>query len=176
MTVGHAKTLEPQRAPDKSSLYIATLAELDNPSVRMGASYWRMIKGDRKIPSRAQLSPRELRAILKHVLLLRVLDGGADYEYRVVGDLHVQAYGIKFQNTRLSTLEERATGLGNMLRGLYEHVRVTAEPLAVRGWIGREVKDARFVYFESAFLPLGDDDKIVDHIACVSVYVPKAPD
>ncbi|HUO88767.1 MAG TPA: PAS domain-containing protein [Rhizomicrobium sp.] len=176
MAVAYAGSLEPQRAPDRSSLYAASLDELDNPAVRTGASYWRMLKGARKIPARSELSPRDMRAILKHVLLLRVIDGGADYEYRIVGDVHVQAYGMQFQGSRLSTLEARAKGLGNMLRGLYEHVRVTAEPFAVRGWIGREVKDARFVYFESAFLPLGDDGLTVDHIACVSVYVPRAPD
>jgi hypothetical protein len=176
MAVAYAKSLEPQRAPDKSSLYVASLDELDNAAVRTGANYWRMLRGGRKIPPRAELSPRELRAILKHVLVLRVIDGGADYEYRIVGDLHVQAYGFQFQNMRLSAIEAASAGFGKMMRGLYEHVRVTAEPFAVRGWIGREVRDARFVYFESVFLPLGDDGQTVDHIACVSVYVPKAPD
>jgi len=76
----------------------------------------------------------------------------------------------------LSMIEMASPDLGKMMRGLDEHVRVTADPFAVRGWVGREMADARFVYFESIFLPLGDDGATVDHIACISVYVPKAPD
>lgn len=176
MPVATARSLEPQRAPDASSTYVASLDELDNAIVRTGANYWRMLRGERKIPARRDLSPRELRAILRHVVLLKVIDGGRDFEYRITGDAHVQAYGLNFNNMRLSMIEAASPDFGKMMRGLYEHVRVTADPFAVRGWVGREVKDARFVYFESVFLPLGDDGETVDHIACVSVYVPKAPD
>ncbi len=176
MPIATAQSLEPQRAPDASSLYVASLDELDNAVVRTGANYWRLLRRDRKIPARADLSPKDLRAILRHVVILQVLDGGKDYEYRITGDAHVEAYGLNFNAMRLSTIEAASPYFGNMMRGLYEHVRVTAEPFAVRGWVGREVADARFVYFESVFLPFGDDGETVDHLACVSVYVPRAPD
>jgi hypothetical protein len=55
-------------------------------------------------------------------------------------------------------------------------VRTTGDPFAVRGWIGKDVPDARFVYHESVFLPFGDDGETVDHELIVSVYVPRAPD
>ena len=176
MQIAIARSLEPQRAPDASSLYIASLDELDNATVRTGATYWRMLRAARKLPARRDLSPKEMRAILRHVLLLKVIDGGKDYEYRITGDAHVEAYGLNFNNMRLTMIEAASPDFGKMMRGLYEHVRVTADPFAVRGWIGREFGDARFVYFESVFLPFGDDGETVDHIACVSVYVPKAPD
>ena len=38
------------------------------------------------------------------------------------------------------------------------------------------MKDALFVYHESAFLPLGEEVDTVDHILVVSIFVPKAPD
>jgi len=176
MPIAIARSLEPQRAPDASSLYVASLDELDNATVRTGANYWRMLRAGRKLPARRDLSPKEMRAILRHVLLLKVIDGGKDYEYRITGDAHVEAYGLNFNNMRLTMIEAASPDFGKMMRGLYEHVRVTADPFAVRGWIGREFGDARFVYFESVFLPFGDDGETVDHIACVSVYVPKAPD
>lgn len=176
MPIATARSLEPQRAPDASSTYVASLDELDNAIVRTGANYWRLIRGDRKIPARRDLHPREMRGILRHVVLLKVIDGGRDFEYRITGDAHVEAYGLNFNNMRLSAIEAASPDFGKMMRGLYEHVRVTADPFAVRGWVGREIADARFVYFESVFLPLGDDGEHVDHIACVSVYVPKAPD
>jgi len=171
-----AHAVQPQRAPDRSSVHVVSLDALENDAVRTGANYWRMLKGPRKLPSRAQISPREMRGILRNVVLLKVIDGGKDYEYRITGDAHVQAYGFHFKDMRISHITAAAPDLGNMMHGLYEHVRTTAEPFAVRGWVGREVADARFVYYESVFLPLGEDGETVDHIVVVSIYVPKASD
>lgn len=112
--------------------------------------------------------------ILRNIVLVRIIDGGRDYEFRIVGDAHVQGYGIDFNRMRNSDIERIAPQHGTLMRVLYEHVRNTGEPLAFRGWVGREVKDALFVYHESAFLPLGEQADAVDHILVVSIYVPKA--
>ena len=77
---------------------------------------------------------------------------------------------------RLSRVEAAAPEHGAQMRGLYEHVRESAEPLAIQGWVGREIRDSRFVYYESVLLPFADDGTTVDHILVASFYVPKAPD
>ena len=173
MSSAHA--IEPQRAPDTSSAHVVSLDQLENAAVRAGANYWRMLKGDRRLPARSELSPRDMRGILRNIVLLKAIDGGKDYEYRITGDAQVQAYGFSFRDMRISHIIAAAPELGNMMYGLYEHVRATGEPFAVRGWVGREVTDARFVYYESVFLPLAEDGQAVDHILVVSIYVPKAP-
>lgn len=165
---------QPQRAPDTSSVHVITLDALEDATVRTGASYWRMLRGARRLPARADLAPREMRGILKNTVLLKMLDGGADYEYRITGDAHVQAYGLAFRDMRITDIAKLSPVFGKQMHDLYEHVRKTAAPFAVRGWVGREVADARFVYYESVFLPLGDDGETVDHILIVSVYVPRA--
>lgn len=170
-----AQPTEPQNVPDLSSVYVLSLDELDNAVVRTGAAYWRALKGGRKLPARSQLRPRDMIGILRNIVLLKVLDGGKDYEYRITGDAHVQAYGLPFQEMRISQIVAMSPEFGRMMHGLYEHVRVTAEPFAVRGWVGREIPDARFVYYESAFLPLAEDGETVDHILVISIYVPRAP-
>ena len=38
-------------------------------------------------------------------LEVRVVDDGADYEYRIVGDANVQAFGSNFQGARLTEVE-----------------------------------------------------------------------
>ena len=168
--------MEPQRAPDQSSVHVVSLDDLEHPVVRTGAHYWRMLKGGRKLPARADLAPREMRAILKNIVLVCSIDGGKDYEYRITGDAQVQAFGFNFRDMRISHITAASPDFGRMMHGLYEQVRRTAEPFAVRGWVGREVADARFVYYESVFLPLGDDGESVDHILIVSNYVPRALD
>lgn len=170
---------EPQTAapaPDTSSTYVLTLDELQSPVVRTGVNYWRALRGDRFLPARSRLSPRDMSAILRHIVILKVIDGGKDYEYRLVGDAQVQAYGFNFQNLRISQIKAIAPEFGQLMHGIYEHVRTTCEPFSVRGWIGKEVPDSRFVYHESVFLPLGEDGETVDHLVIVSAYVPKSLD
>ncbi|MEI9994762.1 MAG: PAS domain-containing protein [Rhizomicrobium sp.] len=161
---------------DRSSVYVVSLDALDHAILRNAAALWRALKGPRRLPARSQLRPRDMAGFLRNIVLLRVVDGGKDYEYRIAGDAHVQAYGISFKDLRISHIRTAEPALGNMMYSVYEHVRTTAEPFAVRGWVGREIPDARFVYYESAFLPLGEDGETVDHILVVSLYVPRAAD
>ncbi len=159
-----------------SSTHVLTIDEVENPLVRVGVNYWRQLRGTRHLPDRARLSPRDMTGILKNIVILRVLDAGKDYEYRLVGDNQVQAYGFNFQNLKIGQIIAVAPEFGKMMYGIYEHVRATRDPFVVRGWIGKEVPDSRFVYHESAFLPMGADGETVDHILVVSVYVPKSLD
>ncbi len=168
-----AQPTDSHKAPELSSVYVVSLDDLDNAVVRTGAAYWRALKAGRRLPARTQLRPRDMTGILRNIVLLKVLDGGKDYEYRITGDAHVQAYGLSFQDMRVSQIVAMAPDFGRMMLGLYEHVRVTRDPFAVRGWVGREIPDARFVYYESAFLPFAEDGENVDHILVVSMYVPK---
>jgi hypothetical protein len=166
-------SIEPQIAPDTSSTTVVSLDDLDDPLVRTGANYWRALKAGQKLPARSQLSPRDISGILRHIVLLKVVDGGRDYEYRIAGDAHVEAYGLPFKGLRISQVIAASPEFGRMLYGVYEHVRVTAEPFAVRGWVGREISESRFVYYESVFLPLAEDGESVDHVLIFSVYVPR---
>jgi hypothetical protein len=167
--------MAPQPAPDRSSTVVVTLDDLENDVVRTGANYWCALRAGGRLPARSQLSPRDMAGLLKHLVLVKVIDGGRDFEYRITGDAQVQAYGFHFQNMRVSHIEAAAPEFGRMMRGLYETVRASAAPFAVRGWVGRDVPDARFVYYESVFLPLAEDGVTVDHIVVVSLYVPRAP-
>jgi len=164
---------EPQRAPQPSARFFVASDELENPVLRDGVAYWHGLKAGRKLPAPSDLSPREMASLLRHIVLLRVLDGGRDYEYRIAGDAHVEAYGHHLRGTRISECTEPSPDLGKAMHGLYEHVRTTAQPFALRGSVGRNNRDFRFVYFESALLPLGEDGETVDHILIVSIYVPR---
>ncbi|MEJ1969180.1 MAG: PAS domain-containing protein [Rhizomicrobium sp.] len=171
-----AHAIAAQPAPDRSSSRPIALEALENAVTRTATNYWRMLRGARNLPPRAALSPRDMRAILRNVVLLRLIDGGRDYEYRIVGDMFAWAYDKQFRGLCLSQVEKAAPEHGARMRGLYEHVRATAVPLAIQGWVGRDVPDSNFVYYETVLLPLGDDGQTVDHILVTSFYVPKAPD
>jgi hypothetical protein len=156
--------------PESSSIEIVSPETLDSEPVRAGVAYWNGLRGERPFAARHELVPAGMAKFLRNIALVRVLDGGADYEYRVVGDAHVQAQGFNFRHKRLKEIE--AMRVDFTTRATYEHVRITASPFAVRGWVGRYEPNSRFSYHETAFLPLGANG-IVDHLLIVSTYVPR---
>jgi hypothetical protein len=81
---------------------VIALDELESPALRAGVRYWRQLCGERRFPGREDLNPRGMAKLLRNTELVSVLDGGDDYEYRIVGDAVACAYGGSFQNHRLS--------------------------------------------------------------------------
>jgi hypothetical protein len=147
-----------------------SLDMVEAPAVRAGIGYWKRLCGQRKFPSRSEVTPRDILGLLRNAVLLRVLDGGAEYEYRIVGDAHVIAHGFSAQGLTLSQLGIIAPGYETILKSLYDYPVRKGVPLALRGWISRG--ESEFIYSESVFLPLGPDDVTVDHVLNFSVYVP----
>ena len=159
--------------PEASSVHIVAPEALDSTSVSQAVRYWMSLKGARKFPSRQDMALRDMTPFLRNVVLIRVIDKGADFEYRIAGDAHVQAHGLNFQGMRVSQVEALAPEQGKKTRATYEYVRLLGEPFAVRGWVGRDVPEAKFCYYETAFLPLGINGE-VDHILVVTAYAPRA--
>jgi hypothetical protein len=135
--------------------------------------HWKKLKGDRRFPARDDINPRDMAAFLRHIVMIRVLDNGADYEYRIVGDAHVQAQGINFAGHKLSGIEAITPDYDTYTRATYGYVCTTGEPFAMRGWVGRDVPQSAFSYYETLFLPLGRDNT-VDHLLVVTNYSPRA--
>jgi hypothetical protein len=151
---------------------LITLDEIESPIVRAGASYWRRLRGERRYPARADMSPADIRTILRHTILVKVMDGGADYDFRIVGDAHVTAYGFSMHGRLLSELDGFAPGHGEVLKRLYDRPVRRREPFALRGWLERGDAHKQYIFSESVFMPLGPDDDHVDHVLNFSVYTP----
>ena len=149
------------------------LDEVDSAVLLQGIAYWRNLAGGRKHPSRSDITPRGLASLLRNTTLLRVIDGGKDYEYRIVGDAYVMAHGLSFQGKRWSQTDKLSPGYHAMIKSTYDRVVRKAEPVAMRGWIERSGRTLELIYSEYVFLPLGIDDKTVDHILVFAVYVPR---
>lgn len=159
--------------PKESSVHIMPPHALDSEPVSFAVRHWETLRGSRRYPTRDEILPRDMAGVLRHVVLIRVLDVGDDFEYRIVGDAHVQAHGSNFVGMRLKEIEKAHPGFDPNTRATYEFVRFTGEPLAIRGWIGRDVPESKFCYYETVFLPLGTKDG-VDHLLTVTSYVPRA--
>lgn len=160
--------------PEKSSVEAIAFTDLESYEVQVIAAAWQMGRGNDLIPPREVLHPRVLGRGAANTSLIRVLSQGDDYEFRVIGDAHVQAYGTNYQGKRISDLMSAAPRFGRQLKACCDMVRTSARAFAFRGIIGRDVPDARFVWFETAYFPFGSPDGIVDHVLNAAVYRPRA--
>jgi hypothetical protein len=130
---------------------------------------WMERRGTRRLPAREDIPPRAMAPFLRNLVLVRVLDGGRDYEFRVVGDAIVQVQGKSFQGLALTEIDRQLPGYGGLLRPIYDKVRARCEPLAFRGTIHNSPAERSFSH-ESLVLPLGPEDGVVDHILVVGAY------
>ncbi|HEY0281390.1 MAG TPA: PAS domain-containing protein, partial [Rhizomicrobium sp.] len=156
-----------------TSFEVVALDALESAIVKQGAAYWNALRGTRRYPARRELRPRGFASILPNTLLVRVVDGGADFEFRIVGEAQAQTYALPFAGKRLSEFAQVDTAYCYVLKGLFGHVAEFGEPVAVRGNMGSAFSKVRFSYCESIFLPLGESDGAVDHLIGFSAYVPR---
>jgi hypothetical protein len=156
---------------DSASLGI-DLDEVESPVVRMGIGYWRRLCNGRPYPTRCEISPRDIRGVLRDTLLLRVLPD--DYEFRIVGDAHVIAYGFSMLGRRLGDMKELTDGHRAALKKVYDKVVQRREAFAFRGWLMPGGRTGPRIYSESVLLPLGPDAQSVDHILIFSTYAPRS--
>ena len=157
------------------SRQVATAVPLDNavnPHVKKAIDYWRSLRGQRRFPARADMTLRGLAPILPYAVIVSVIDAGADFEFRYVGEAQREAFKTSFKGLRVSQIEEVLPELGGILRGVYEQARATGVPFIVRGRIDHEPANSKLLYHETVFLPLGADDSAVDHLLVVGVQVP----
>lgn len=159
---------EDAHAPARARQTIA-LGDIENALVQKGLDLWHERRGERPMPSRADLSPKVLSGLLRNTALIRVLDGGEDFEMRIVGDALMQAQGASLQGMTMSEVDLVLPGYGEALRKVYRRVCETGNPRAYRGWYVREA-DGHALFHESIVMPLADDGRLADHLLVVGVY------
>jgi hypothetical protein len=162
----------PRNVPEGAA-GVLPLDKLESPIVRQGLDYWLALRGSRPYPSRAELSPRDLAALLRHIVLIKLIEGGADYEYRIVGDAHVISHGFNMQGSRVSEVDRFSPGYGAVLKSLYDRAVRRRDAYAFRGWMERGEGRKQYIYSESVFMPLGPDANTIDHVLNFAVYIPR---
>lgn len=142
----------------------------DHPILQAGLAYWRGLCDGRKFPTRNDVSPRGLGTLIRNTALIRVIDGGADYEFRITGDAYVVAFGISLQGLRWSDLIGNGSIRTEQRRHFYEDAVRSGEPVAVTGMMESYGPDNRTIANSALFLPLGPDAQTVDHLLTFAVY------
>ena len=161
------------RSVPESASGVVPLDQIESPVVRRGLDYWLNVRGSRSYPAREDIVPRDLAGLLRHVVLLRLMEGGSDYEFRIVGDAHVISHGFNMQGLKVSDVDTYSPGYGPVLKSLYDRVVRRREAYAFRGWLESGHQKQKYIYSESVFMPLGPDANTIDDVLNFAVYIPR---
>jgi hypothetical protein len=161
-----AQTLSAPKIERRSRNAIA-LDALENPLVRGALEVWNAAKGARALPAKADLTPRAMLAMLKNTALLKVLDGGREFVFRVVGDQIALQQGAPLQGKTMAEIDAILPGHGAVLKRIYQAVMEAGAPLAFRGWYLRPADKHPFCH-EVVILPVAEDGAAIDYLFVVA--------
>lgn len=157
--------------PETTTFEVIALEGLQSPIVRQGVEYWTRLRGARRFPARNDINPHAITALLPHMILVRLFDGGADFELRIVGDEVVRAYRAPLMNRLLSDIATDLPLVTKRMSDVYRRVVESGMPLAVHTCVGFDAPEVNFVDAEDVFLPLGMQDDTVDHLLTFGKHV-----
>ena len=119
-------------------------------------AYWKRQRGAATMPRRRDISPSDMRAYLRHILLADVIDGGRDFRYRVVGT-ELQRYFKGNPTAKLMSEALAPFGADTVRRTIETYASAVARraPLRIRGQGGLYGQSAKL--FDALLTPLSDD-------------------
>lgn len=134
--------------------------------------YWRAKRGGRRCPARTDIDPVEIPALLPHLILTEVVEGGARFRWRLVGTEVERHFGTSMTGR---CIDERLRGQYlDYLLGLYRTLLAGSTPVysensyttRTGGW------DAcsEVLRTNRLMLPLATDGEIVDMVLLGQVF------
>jgi hypothetical protein len=136
---------------------------LEQPVLRFLKDYWERKRGDRPMPSRADIRPSEMKEHLGWVILVDVFPDFSNFRYRMIGS-RVTQYFLG-DSTGKTVSEAFADAPEGAVGGaLAVHRKCARDAVVLRshggaGWLGRS-----FLDFDAIYLPLSDDGTNVNMI------------
>jgi hypothetical protein len=140
--------------------------DITHPKLRRLYEYWEGKRGDRKMPSRADLDPLDITFIIGNVILVDVIDGDPlRFRIRLHGTNLSER--VRFDLTGKMLDEMPAAEFRDLVRQSFTRVATAKEPLHAKR---DRILDNRRRDFETVILPLSSDGEQVDRILCGLFY------
>lgn len=130
-----------------------TRLELHAERLRTAFAYWDAKRNGHLMPSRSDIDPVEIPALLPYVMLIDVLSGPLDFRYRLIGTAARNISRRDYTGLRFSELPGKGKD-SELWRGCEEVVRSRAPYSHKPPYVG---SDAFVRNCENVILPLSDD-------------------
>ncbi|HXC54654.1 MAG TPA: PAS domain-containing protein [Rhizomicrobium sp.] len=138
-------------------------AHFVHPSCAFLRAYWEQKRGGRAMPSRADISPAQLKDHLGWVMILDVLPGGRDFRYRLIGTLVTQYFfADSTGRTVMEAFAPNGEAVAKSVNGVFRKVardKIVMRTAGQANWLSEGLEE-----FEAIYLPLSDDGESVTHI------------
>ena len=146
------------------------MLEITHPKLRRLYEYWLEKRGDRKMPSRADIDPLDITFVIGNVILVDVIDGepGGEpprFRIRLHGTNLSQRVGYELTGKMLDELP--VTEFRALAQQSFARVVTIAD--ATHGRRDR-VPDGRFARYETVIMPLSADGERVGMLLCGLIY------
>ena len=137
---------------------------VEDANLRFTLDYWRRLKGERRMPARTEVLPKDIKHCLRYIHLYEVVDDGADFRARLVGTSVFP--GLDDDQTGKLVSQHPDPGIRLRFGALLRHVLTTSEPARSlsRRITGSLLHD---LYTEGLWLPLGEGP-LVQHVLAQS--------
>ncbi|MEZ5833040.1 MAG: PAS domain-containing protein [Dongiaceae bacterium] len=142
---------------------VAIVGELSSPIGTELYEYWERKRGTRRMPSRADIDPADLKRILPNIILAKI-DRDGRVRFTLVGTRCVAHAGMDYTNHYLDELDF-SCDFDTDWHEVYRVLQRERRP--VFGTVKTFLKDARVCELADVLLPLSDDGETVTH--CISI-------
>ncbi len=139
--------------PNQSDIYECQLRSL--------LLYWEALRGEMPVPRAADFDPVALPEVLGHLMLMEVIEGGADFSYRVYGMWIANESGYKMTGKRISALPRESPILSALLFAGNRAVVQNPKPLLMRHGAPPTMVIDRW---ERLVLPLSNEDGVITRV------------
>ena len=136
-----------------------------SPRILWAYEYWLSQKGSRRMPSRADIRPEDMKPILGRTMLVRVNREPLTLSYSLFGTEVVRQYGLDMTGRTVDDL--MPDDFAGMIIELYKQSIASHKP-SVHSVTSLSLE--RAYTFERVALPLSSDDSEVDQFVTVTEY------
>lgn len=148
------------------------LREITDPRLLRGLAYWDRVRGDRVMPSRRDIRPREILALLPHVFLADILADPLRFRIRLAGTEVVNRFGEELTGKMLDEID-----LGDRTASIVDSYAATVADRAPTLTIEEfQRRDGRLMHYRRLLCPLSTDGRKVDMLFGVMATTPLAND
>lgn len=145
------------------------LRDLSDPMVLEILNYWYAKRGDRRMPTPADIDPIDFARYMPNLMMLQVEYEPFRLTYRLIGEKVAHTHGANYRGRSVLDIDEEAPKFGTLLFELYKAVAELRRPVGVGG----ELKFAGtgLMNFEAVYMPLSEKGERTDRIFTVTSYV-----